>query len=89
VNTVLYVLEYAIIVYIGLIVARALLSWFPLRRGTALMRLYEGIYGLTEPYLSLFRRVIPPSRTGSIGIDWSTLAGTLVLYVVLQILARL
>ena len=88
-NTVLHVIEYAIIVYIWLIIARALLSWFPLRRGTPFMSLYEGIYNLTEPYLSLFRRFIPPSRTGSIAIDWSTLAGVLVLYIVLQALGRL
>ena len=81
--------EAVLTVYILLILARALLSWFPLRRGTALMKLYEGIYSLTEPYLGLFRRFIPPSRVGGGSVDWSALAGTLVLYVVLQILARL
>ena len=88
-NAILRVLEYAIIVYIWLIVARVLLSWLPLRRGTPLMRLYEVVYDVTEPYLGLFRRFIPPSRAGSVGIDWSTLAGSLVLFIALQALARL
>ena len=85
----MYVIEYAISIYILVIVARALLSWLPLRRGTPLMRLYEAIYDVTEPYLRLFRRFIPAMRAGSVAIDLSTLAGTLVLIVVLRVLGSL
>jgi uncharacterized protein YggT (Ycf19 family) len=84
-----HILEYVITVYTWLIVARALFSWFPLRRGTSLMRLYDVIYDLTEPYLALFRRIIPTSRGRSVAIDWSALAGLLVLFILLQVISRL
>lgn len=84
-----HILEYVITIYTWLIVARALFSWFPLRQGTSLMRLYEVIYDLTEPYLALFRRIIPTSRGRSVAIDWSALAGLLVLFILLQVISRL
>jgi YggT family protein len=88
-NTLVYVLYLAVMIYGWLIVARALLTWFPIRSGTVVWRVQGVIYSLTEPYLAFFRRLLPPGRFGSVGIDWSFLAGLLVVFVVMQVLARL
>ncbi|MFA4966511.1 MAG: YggT family protein [Thermoleophilia bacterium] len=77
----------AVMVYAWLIVGRALLSWLRLRRGSVLYRIQGVLYDVTEPYLSLFRRVIPVARGGGLGIDLSSLAALLVLFIVLQVLA--
>lgn len=44
-------------VYTILILAAVLFSWV---RPTALAGVREAVYSLTEPYLRIFRRVIPP-----------------------------
>jgi YggT family protein len=79
-------LSLAINVYIFLIVARALLSWFPLRSGTAMYTVYGYIYDVTEPYLQLFRRVLPPVRMGNAALDLSPIVGFVVLIVVQRLL---
>jgi YggT family protein len=88
-NIFVYVLYLAAMIYGWLIVARALLSWFPIRHGTVVWRVQGVIFALTEPYLAFFRRLLPPGRFGSVGIDWSFLAGLLVVFVVIQVLVRL
>jgi YggT family protein len=80
---------WVILVYIWLIVIRSLLSWFPLRPGTLLFRLHGLLYSVTEPYLALFRRVLPVTRAGSVGIDWSSLVALVVLFIILQVVQRL
>jgi YggT family protein len=88
-NIFVHVLYFAVMIYGWLIVARALLSWFAIRHGTVVWRVQEVIFALTEPYLAFFRRLLPPGRFGSVGIDWSFLAGLLVVFVVIQVLVRL
>ena len=44
---------------------------------------------MTEPYIGPFRRFLPVTRIGGVGIDWSSLVALLVLLVVLQVLGRL
>jgi YggT family protein len=79
------ILIYALELYILLIVVRAILSWFPLRSGTASYRVYSWVYDATEPYLQLFRRVLPPVRMGNAALDLSPIIGFVVLLVVLRI----
>jgi YggT family protein len=88
-NNVVYGVYLAIMIYGWLIVSRALLTWFPIRRGTVIWQVQEVIFRLTEPYLAFFRRLLPPGRLGSVGIDWSFLVGLVVLFVVLQVVGRL
>lgn len=78
-----------ITIYTWLIVAQALLSWFPMSPGTILYSINAAICSLTEPYLSLFRRFLPTPRVGTVGIDLSAIVGLLVLIVVLQVLSQL
>jgi YggT family protein len=79
-------LRLAISIYIFLIVARALLSWFPLRSGTAMYTVYGYLYDVTEPYLRLFRRILPPVRMGNAALDLSPIVGFVVLLVVQRLL---
>jgi len=79
----------AISVYAFLILARAVMSWLDPRPGTAVHRLTAALVGLTEPYLGLFRRVIPKWRIGDSGPDFSAVVGLLVLLIVLQLLTSL
>jgi len=44
-------------IYNTVITARILLSWFPQAQGVALL---QPVYAITDPYLNLFRGLIPP-----------------------------
>jgi len=84
-----YVIYLAITIYAWLIVAQAVMSWLQLKPGTTAYRVYAALGQVTEPYLGLFRRVIPVARIGGTGIDFSAIVGLLVLFIVLQVLVRL
>jgi YggT family protein len=67
-EVVLIVLE----VYLwGVLFPRALLSWFPASPGSWLMSVNSVLYRLTEPVLAPVRRLIPPLRMGTMGLDMS------------------
>jgi len=46
-------------VYYIVLIARILLSWFPLQPGTPLASIASIIYQLTEPVMGPVRRIIP------------------------------
>jgi YggT family protein len=50
-----------VLVYIVVLAARAIMSWFPVRPGTAAATIYSLLLDLTEPVLAPMRRVIPPA----------------------------
>jgi YggT family protein len=87
-RTLIYVIYLLVVIYSWLIVARALLSWFPVRPGNAIFLVKRALDVVTEPYLRLFRRLLPTARIGSVGLDLSALVGLIVLFVVIQVLAR-
>jgi len=84
-----YLIYLAITAYAWLIVARALMSWLHPRPGTGLYRVNAVLVDVTEPYLGLFRRVIPVVRIGGAGVDFSPAVALLVLFIVLQVLVRM
>lgn len=55
---------------LALLIARAVLSWFPALRDSAVGRALDRI---TEPVLAPVRRAIPPVRMGGGALDLSTL----------------
>ncbi len=71
-------------VYYALIFVRILLSFFPVPQGGPFYYFYKFIYDVTEPYLRLFRRFIPPIMFGGGGIDLSPIVAILVLSYVLE-----
>ena len=68
-------------ILIGLIVARALLSWFPIKPGNPFV---TAIHQLTEPLMEPVRRILP--RTGM--IDFSAMIVIVVLYVMIFVVAE-
>jgi YggT family protein len=47
-------------IYIYLLFARIILSWFPVQPGGVIAGIYSFLYTITEPVLGPVRRLIPP-----------------------------
>ena len=70
------------IVYIILIFIRVLLSWIPrMPANPALLAVVEFVHQVTDPYLNVFRRVLPPLGGGGMAIDISPIIATIVLFI--------
>ena len=85
----LYLIYFAAMIYGWLIVARAVLSWFHPRPGSLVSKVYRVLCRITEPYLGLFRRVVPTARVGSVGVDFSSVVALIVLFIVIDMIVRL
>jgi YggT family protein len=57
--------------YIVLLFARVILSWFPIGPGSAMASVYRFLLTVTEPVLGPVRRAIPPVGVGGMGLDLS------------------
>jgi YggT family protein len=88
-NLIIRVALTALEIYSLLILGRILLSWVPLRSGTVSYKLYSVLYDVTEPYLRVFRRYLPPVRFGNAALDLSPVVGLAVLFIVQSLVARL
>jgi len=55
------ILANIVTIYLVILAARAVLSWFPVRGGTFLASVNTLLFELTEPLLRPVRRVIPPA----------------------------
>lgn len=70
------------LVYIILILIRVLMSWVPRMPYNPVLRsVLDFISETTDPYLNLFRRIIPPIGGGGFGLDLSPMIGIVVLYI--------
>jgi YggT family protein len=68
------------LVYIILILIRVLMSWIPrMPYNPALRAVLDFVVETTDPYLNLFRRIIPPIGGGGFGLDLSPMIGIIVL----------
>ncbi len=61
-------------------------QWRP--KGPALV-LATGIYGVTDPPVRLFRRIIPPLRLGGVALDLAFLVLFIIVSILTQIVAGL
>ena len=66
-----------ITVYIIVLFARAIFSWFPMSHDSAIAPIYRILIDLTEPVLAPLRRVIPPAGM----FDLSFLVLTIALFI--------
>lgn len=69
--TAIRVIDSLLNVYYFLLVARILLSWFPVRPGGVMADILEVLYSLTEPLLVPIRKLIPPIAVGMGYLDLS------------------
>lgn len=78
------------LVYIILILIRVLLSWVPrMPYNPTLRAVLDFITETTDPYLNLFRRIIPPIGGGGFGLDLSPMIGLIVLFILRAIAVSL
>ena len=70
------------LVYILLIFAYILTSWIKLPYSTWLNRIQRFLYDVCEPYLRLFRRVLPPFGP----LDLSPVVAIFVLFLLMRII---
>jgi YggT family protein len=77
-------------VYVILIFIRVLVSYLPrVPYSRALDILLTFVRDVVDPYLNLFRRILPLARLGPAAIDLSPMVGTIVLILVGQLVANL
>jgi YggT family protein len=76
-------LETLLLVYIVLIFVRIIMSWIPrIPYNRYLDLVLTFVKDVTDPYLNLFRRFIPPVRMGPGALDLSPIVATFVLIIV-------
>lgn len=79
-----------VLVYVVLIVIRILMSWIPrMPYNRWLNMVLTFVTDVTDPYLNLFRRFIPPLRIGPGALDLSPTIGLFVLLIVGGLVASL
>jgi YggT family protein len=82
-STVADYVEALFIVYFVLIFVRILLTWVPRMPYNRYLRATIGfIEEVTDPYLNVFRRFIPPLGGGGFALDLSPMLAMVLLYVV-------
>jgi YggT family protein len=70
-------------VYIILIFLNVLISWVPrMPYNRALRAALDFVKETTDPYLNLFRRLLPPIGGGGFALDLSPILGVIVLFIV-------
>jgi YggT family protein len=70
-------------VYVVLIFIRILISWVPrIPYNRVLRAIITFVSDVTDPYLNLFRRFIPPVRLGPGALDLSPIVAVFVLLIV-------
>jgi YggT family protein len=78
------------LVYLVLIFIRVILSWLPrIPYNRWLAGFLKFVTDVTDPYLNLFRRILPPVRVGPGALDLSPVVGIFVLLIVSNIVVNL
>jgi YggT family protein len=78
------------LVYLILIIIRVLLTWIPrLPYNRALRATVGFIEEVTDPYLNLFRRFLPPIGGGGFALDLSPILGIILLIIVQRVVVGL
>jgi YggT family protein len=78
------------LVYLILIFIRILLSWFPrIPYNPLLHAVITFVHDVTDPYLRLFRRILPPVGGSGFALDLSPIVGIIVLYIARAIVVGL
>ena len=77
-------------VYVILIFIRVIVSWIPRMPYSRPLDIFlTFVRDVVDPYLNLFRRMLPMARLGPAAIDLSPMVGTIVLLLVGNVIANL
>jgi YggT family protein len=74
--------------YLIALLARIILSWFPISEGGVMGSIMRFLYAITEPVLAPLRAVLPPVRMGSMALDLSPLIVLLGLQLLIAFIGR-
>ena len=74
--------------YVGIIIIYILMSWIP-NMGGLVRDIYDALGRICDPYLDLFKRIIPPIGGSAMAIDFSPILAILVLQVAARFIGRL
>src|SRR5215468_3324510 len=74
-----------VFIYVYILIIFILTSWIRLPYSTWLNRIQRFLYDVCEPYLRLFRRILPPLGP----LDLSPIIAIFVLYIVLRLVNAL
>ena len=74
--------------YVILIIIYCILSWVPHERGF-FRDLYNVLGSICEPFLGLFRKLIPPVGGGGVALDISPIIAILVLQLLMVLISRI
>jgi YggT family protein len=89
-NDVADYLNTLLLLYLILIFIRIIMSWIPrMPYNRYLAAFLKFVSDVTDPYLNLFRRILPPVRMGPGALDLSPIVATFVLIIVGQIVVGL
>jgi YggT family protein len=78
------------LVYLVLIFIRIIMSWVPrMPYNRILSGFLKFVSDVTDPYLNLFRRILPPVRLGPGALDLSPIIATFVLIIVSSLVANI
>lgn len=78
-----------VLVYLVLIFIRIIMSWLPrIPYNRYLDMALNFVRDVTDPYLNLFRRFMPPVRLGAGALDLSPIVATFVLIIVGSVVAN-
>jgi len=78
------------LVYLVLIFVRIIMSWIPrIPYNRFLAGFLKFVTDVTDPYLNLFRRILPPVRLGPGALDLSPIVATFVLILVSSLVTSL
>jgi YggT family protein len=80
------IVRYVLQLYVIVLVARALLSWFPMHAGSPLLPVVRVLDRLTEPVLAPIRRILPPLRAGGMAIDLSIIVAIFAVEIVASLI---
>lgn len=78
------------LVYLVLIIVRVLLTWIPrIPYNRALRAVVTFIEEVTDPYLNVFRRFLPPVGGGAFALDLSPILAIILLVIAQQVVVGL
>jgi YggT family protein len=82
--------EILALVYLVFIFIRIIMSWIPrIPYNRFLAAVLKFVSDVTDPYLNLFRRFLPPVRIGPGALDLSPIVATFVLIILSSIVANI
>ena len=74
-------------IYLYVLIARIVLSWFPMSGNSPLTPVVKVLGAVTDPVLKPLRKVLPPLNVGGMGIDLSPILLCVALEIILLVLS--